>query len=119
DVLTMRMIKRDVPVNAQAQPGLSILEHIEQLQPFGCGNPEPLFVTEGMIVRRKQCIGSDGQHLKLTLHDGKQEWEALAFRRADWYEAVGERIDVAYRLDVNDYNGRCSLQLVVEDLRPI
>ncbi|MDW8070041.1 MAG: single-stranded-DNA-specific exonuclease RecJ [Anaerolineae bacterium] len=90
DVLTMRMIKRDVPVNAQAQPGLSILEHIEQLQPFGCGNPEPLFVTEGMIVRRKQCIGSDGQHLKLTLHDGKQDGR-IAFR-GQIGRAVGERI---------------------------
>jgi single-stranded-DNA-specific exonuclease len=118
DVLTMRMIGRDKSVNAQAQPGLELLEHIERLQPFGCGNPEPLFVTEGMIVRRKQCVGGDGQHLKLILHDGKQEWEAIAFRQANWHEAIGERVDIAYHLTTNDYNGRRSLQLKVEDLRP-
>lgn len=118
DMLTMRMIGRDVPVNAQAQPGLNLLEHIEQLQPFGCGNPEPLFVTEGMVVRRKQCVGSERQHLKLTLDDGKQEWEAIAFRQADCHDIIGERVDVAYHLDINNYNGRCSLQLKVEDLRP-
>ena len=118
DMLTMRVIGRDMAVNAQAQPGLNLLEHIGRLQPFGCGNPEPLFVTEGMIVRRKQCVGGEGQHLKLTLYDGKQEWDAIAFRQADWHAAIDERVDIAYHLETNDYNGRRSLQLKVRDLRP-
>ncbi|MGQ9502481.1 MAG: single-stranded-DNA-specific exonuclease RecJ [Anaerolineae bacterium] len=116
DVLTMRMAGRVTPGNAQAQSGLNVLESIERLQPFGCGNPEPLFVTEGMVVRRKQRVGGEGQHLKITLHDGKQEWEAIAFRQADWHDAIGERVDVAYHLSTNDYNGRRMLQLVVEDM---
>ena len=117
DVLTMRMFGRDVPGNAQAQLGLDLLENLEQLQPCGCGNPEPLFVTAGMEVRRKQRVGGEGQHLKLILYDGKQEWEAIAFRQADWHDAIGERVDVAYHLGTNDYNGRRTLQLVVQDMR--
>ncbi len=117
DVLTMRMAGRSAPADAQAQLGLDVLENLEQLQPCGSGNPEPLFVTEGMAVRRKQRLGGEGQHLKLTLHDGKQEWEAIAFRQAEWHDKISERVDVAYHLGINDYNGRRMLQLVVEDIR--
>jgi len=118
DVLTRRMAGHDAPTHATAQRGLEVMEVLKRLAPFGCDNPKPVFLTRGLVVRRKQLVGSEGRHLKLTLHDGQQEWEAIGFRRANHHDEVGERVDVAYRLDTDEYNGRCYLRLVIEDLRP-
>jgi single-stranded-DNA-specific exonuclease len=117
DVLTARLAGHRPPVSDQAARGLQVLESVECLQPFGCGNSEPVFLTGGMVVRRKWRVGNENAHLKLVLHDGKQEWEAIAFRQASWHDAIGERVDVAYRFSCNDYNGRRTLQLVLEDIR--
>jgi single-stranded-DNA-specific exonuclease len=54
-----------------------------------------------------------------VLFDGKQAWDAIGFNMAAWHAELGERVDVAYRLDINEWNGRHSLQLVLEDLRPV
>jgi len=64
-------------------------------------------------------LGQDQQHLRLTLHDGRQAWSAIAFRQGAWAEklALDTHIDVVYNLEFNEWNGRRQMQLNLKDLR--
>jgi single-stranded-DNA-specific exonuclease len=63
-------------------------------------------------------VGRENRHLKLTLSDGRGTWDAIAFRQGEWADQLPEQIDVAYHLELNEWNGRRMLQLNVQDLRP-
>ncbi|MGB7207901.1 MAG: single-stranded-DNA-specific exonuclease RecJ [Pyrinomonadaceae bacterium] len=100
---------------------LQLLEDIKKLEPFGAGNPKPIFVTRELILRNEPYVMKE-KHLKLQLADktGKR-FEAV------WWDGVEKskkqtlmpdtRIEVAYTAEANTWQGNTRLQLVVEDLR--
>lgn len=90
---------------------------LEQLEPFGYANPNPIFLSREVIVRDARVVGED--HLKMTLSDGRAVWDAIAFRQGGWAEKLPHRIDVVYTLEVNEWNEEKRLQLNVKDLRPV
>jgi single-stranded-DNA-specific exonuclease len=115
ELLAARSIDRQVD---EQHIGLQIVDGLDRLRPFGYHNATPVFATDGMQVKGKRLVGSEGDHLKLVLHDGKQTWDAIAFRKGDWRDHLPTRVDVAYTLEVNQWRGRHRLQLNVKDLRP-
>lgn len=87
--------------------------------PWGQSFPEPLF--DGQFEVRTVRVLSE-RHLKMEVHrEGGPVCEAIAFRHFDHDDAPdvapNARVELAYRLDVNQYNGTERLQLVVEYLR--
>ncbi|EXJ14082.1 single-stranded-DNA-specific exonuclease RecJ [Imhoffiella purpurea] len=115
----------DVPPQPEIQsdgilpPGLLTLETAEMLRlagPWGKGFPEPKFdgpfeVLDARIVGER--------HLKLRLvPPGGVPVEAIGFHFGDRLEQARGRIQLAYRLDVNQYRGVRSAQLVMEYLQP-
>jgi single-stranded-DNA-specific exonuclease len=95
-----------------------LFDTIMRLEPFGNGNPEPLFRTRNVRVRASQVVG--GQHLKLRLHEGKRGGlKAIAFKKADLFEAMfpGREIELAFHLERNEFQGFESLELRVRELR--
>jgi single-stranded-DNA-specific exonuclease len=115
DLLSARAVGRTI-MN-ETDVGLQIMDGLEQLRPFGEGNPAPIFVSHGLEVKGKRIIGADGDHLKLVLYDGRQTWDAIAFRMGSWHNYLPMRVDVAYTLEVNEWGGRQRLQLNVKDLK--
>ncbi len=96
-----------------------LYRELEKLQPFGLGNPVPVFVSRGVPVEQGRAVGSDRRHLKLTVVDERRQlWDAIAFGQGHWADHLPARVDLAYRLERNEWNGRVTLQLNVEDLRP-
>lgn len=89
---------------------------LAQLEPFGYGNREPIFISRGVTVRDARVVGSE--HLKLLLSDGQSVWDCIAFRQGGWINDLPRRIDVAYQLDARTFNGEVRLQLNVKDLQP-
>ena len=96
----------------------ALWEALQPLQPFGEANPEPLFASRNVQVRDSRPVGSEGKHLKLTLFDGKAVWDAIAFGQGHWAGRLPGRIDIAYNLQVNEWQGEKRLQLNVQDIRP-
>lgn len=95
----------------------ALYSELERLQPFGYGNPTPVFVSRRVPVLDARAVG-DGRHLKLALADSTgRRWDAIAFRQGHWMGKLPPRIDLAYSLDLNEWNGRTNLQLNVQDIR--
>jgi len=92
---------------------------LQDLRPFGEGNPEPLFASRHVRVRHQRAVGSDGAHLKLLLSDGNTVWDGIAFRQGDWADHLPDYVDIAYHLQVNEFRGERRLQLNIQDVRPV
>ncbi len=96
----------------------ALYAELERLQPFGFGNPTPVFVSRRVAILDARAVG-DGRHLKLALTDSNgRRWDAIAFRQGHWMGKLPAWIDLAYSLDLNEWNGRTNLQLNVQDIRP-
>lgn len=89
---------------------------LARLEPFGYDNPTPIFVGRNVQVRDSRIVGE--KHLKLSLSDGWAVWDAIAFKQADRASGLPHRVDVAFSLEVNTWNGQTRLQLHVRDIRP-
>ena len=88
------------------------------LEPFGFGNPKPMFLARGMKVQQGSRVGSEGQHLRLKLWDGRAAWIAFAFRQGDRELPESGCVDVVYSLSENYWRGKRVMELRVEDFRP-
>ncbi len=101
---------------------------LAQLEPCGQGNPQPVLASLGLEVVRCSPTKGDGKHLRLTVRDpfdtGPRRsltWDAIAFGQGSSYADLplqGPLVDLAYCLEVNEYNGDRRLQLNVKDIRP-
>lgn len=93
-----------------------ILSDIAQLEPTGSKNPDALFCSRNCKVTRAYAVG-DGRHLKLTLGAGFHRFDAIAFNQGHWMQDLPEYVDVAYAFEINEYQGRQSLQLNIKDIK--
>jgi len=91
---------------------------LEMLQPFGIGNPRPVFAAYNVQVRDCRSVGSEGTSLKFKLSDGIAVWDAIAFRQGIPSEQVPRRVDIAYALQRRIWNDEERLELIVQDWRP-
>ena len=95
------------------------LEQLMQyLEPCGAGNPAPVFGVRGARAVGARRVGVN--HLKFTLDDGSGALSAIGFRWADQVpEAwLAHPLDVAFRLERNEWQGRTTLQARVASLAP-
>jgi single-stranded-DNA-specific exonuclease len=100
------------------------IDQVRQLEPYGQGNPEPIFMARGVqvaavrVVGAKPLMGNPG-HLKMALRSprGGRPLDAIGFGMGHLPLAIGARIDVLYTPEMNVWNGQASLQLRLRDLR--
>ncbi len=95
-----------------------LLKQIEHLQPTGYGNPEAVFITRNVRVARARPVGAEGKHLKLTVTDGWLTFDAIGFQMGHLASQLPAQVDILYTFEINEYNGKQSLQLNLRDLRP-
>ncbi|MBP0973583.1 MAG: single-stranded-DNA-specific exonuclease RecJ [Oscillospiraceae bacterium] len=91
---------------------------LQALEPFGCDNPEPVFMVENASIREIRPL-SAGVHTKLTVDVGGVRCDALLFRTAPERTGLkpGDTIHMMVRLSVSAYMGQDSVSLVVQDYR--
>ena len=99
---------------------LPMVEELELLAPFGEGNPEPLFRTDGMLLRGLRRIGSSGNHIKATAVKDDRYVDLVAFSKGHQFQELADmgRCDAIYMPIINKWNGMRSVQLRVCDMRP-
>ncbi|WP_409969731.1 DHHA1 domain-containing protein [Bengtsoniella intestinalis] len=98
---------------------LDELDQLSQLEPYGSGNPRPVFALLGAMVEGAQLVGQ-GKHLKLRLSKGLHRFDGIFFSVSPEAAAlqIGDRVDVAFHLQANVFRGNTSLQMQLVDLRP-
>ena len=75
-------------------------------------------MTERLKVIDSRTVGSDGQHLKLRLAaPGHAPVDAIGFGLGEKTRVISTLVDVAYTLEVNEWNGSRSVQLSLQDVR--
>ncbi len=94
-----------------------ILDAVEQLEPTGASNPSALFCSRNVRVLRANTVGK-GEHLKLVLGAGSNQLDAIAFRQGALLENLPDYVDIAYTFEINEFNGRSTMQLNVRDIQP-
>ena len=103
-----------------AYADLDLVEQLEQLEPLGEGNPEPLFVFRNLKVQHARRIGKDLSHLKVMFAgDGGRLIDGVGFGQAEWCDwfKAHDRVDVLCRLEKNTYRDETKLQMQIVDLR--
>jgi single-stranded-DNA-specific exonuclease len=99
---------------------LELANELRYAGPWGQHFPEPVFDGRFTLVSQR-LVGEKHLKLVLSLPGSTQVLDAIAFN-VDldiWPDQAVEEVDIAYRLDVNEFRGQRSVQLVVEHLVPV
>jgi len=95
----------------------SFFNIIEQMQPFGPGNTQPVFIARGVWDKGSRIVKEN--HIRFCLQQGAVQMDGIGFGLAGKFELLqkGVSIDVVFTLDENEWNNRKTLQLHVIDFR--
>jgi single-stranded-DNA-specific exonuclease len=97
------------------QLSLEFLTDYELLQPFGNGNPQPIFMARGVHLSRPP-VHMKNQHLRLNLRQGYAEQDAVFFGGGE-VALPDPPWDIAFTIDRNTFRGRTTLQIIIQDVR--
>ncbi|HRI05760.1 MAG TPA: single-stranded-DNA-specific exonuclease RecJ [Candidatus Dojkabacteria bacterium] len=121
DNIGVDVIERTLDLDAQIEP-LSVDSHlfeaIETLKPFGYGNSKPLmYIADAEII--DIMLMKQGEHMKLKINNGGKGTTALMFNCKDDSEQfkVGDRVDLAAYISLNEWNGYRNIELQVKEWR--
>lgn len=97
---------------------LQLLEKIACLEPYGMGNPTPVFAGYGLPIKGLYPIGKDKNHLRVQLEKGYAEVDGVGWNMAEYAESMykGDSVNVAFTMEVNEYKGICRPQLILQDM---
>ena len=95
-----------------------LVAQIASLEPFGSGNEQPILRSDNVRVLHMRKMGSDGQHVKLnTQTENGTAMDFVAFNAPEHYFVdVGTKITVWYQPDVNEWQGRRSMQGMLQHI---
>jgi single-stranded-DNA-specific exonuclease len=98
-------------------------KELQKLAPFGFGNYEPVFATREAKIIDARLIGATRKHLKLKVSSEglRAVLDAVAFNMADMYGQLksNQFLDLAYSIDMNQWNGNRQLQLKIRDIHAL
>lgn len=135
--LADKKLKADTFIDAQMKLSAVTVRNcqlMKKLEPFGMGNPEPLFILKDLRITDKRLLGSKKEHLKLKVDDpetvkkenitthlnNSPNIDIIAFRQGGFGQdlKIGDLITVTARLNLNIWNGYTTPQLIVKEILP-
>jgi single-stranded-DNA-specific exonuclease len=120
DLVKGKMPEPELAIDAwipEEDVGADLLDQLDRLQPFGQGNPEPVFGLRGVVLKQRPKIFGKG-HFRFNLPvGGGGNVSGVAWKKSDRVPAQGAPIDLAATLSWNCWNGRKNPQLTLADWR--
>lgn len=105
-----------------SQLNVATIRQIEQLEPFGCGNPRPLLCASGVtLAEPPKRIGGGERHISLKLSQLGITIRGVGFGMGDQCDELAANsgpLDIAYRPVINDFRGRQTAEVQLVDWRP-
>ena len=119
--LSQEDLIENVKVEYELQEGqvdLKLVDDLHLLEPFGMSNPTPRFIMRDLLLSNIGFVGAAKQHLKLTLQKD-HVYEAIGFNMAYLADDFtrGDKVDVLFQLDENNYNNNRKVQFLLKDVR--
>lgn len=104
--------KADVVIGDLSEVNEDLIDQLDQLEPFGSGNPEPILKIEKVVVADVRKMGADNQHVKLDIKDRTgRRMQAVAFNAPDHYFVQpGDVVTVLFQPSINEWQGRRSVE---------
>jgi single-stranded-DNA-specific exonuclease len=92
---------------------------LKQLEPHGYANSTPVFASRGVSIVELRTVGADGAHLKMKVGDGGTIFDAIGFKFGPMAERLsrGDKLDIAYTFEENEWNGERKYQLNIKDIK--
>ncbi|MBQ3017250.1 MAG: single-stranded-DNA-specific exonuclease RecJ [Clostridia bacterium] len=110
-------VEADIEISL-SDVNLSLADDLRILEPYGVSNPVPSFVLKDITLTEIAPV-SEGKHTRLAFTDGKNVVVGMFFScnpdTLDIY--VGDKVDVLFNLDVNEWSGRRNAQLIIRDIK--
>lgn len=102
-----------------AQISMDILDAVSSLEPFGAGNPQPIFGLYGMKIEGFSPVGN-GKHMRITVTKGDTKLFAMYFgmNENSFFYSVGDTVDLAVNLEKNEYMGNVRIGVYIRNMRP-
>ena len=99
-------------INAQ------LAESLEALEPFGAGNPQPVFGIFGVRITGIKPVG-DGKHLRISFTKGNTQFCAMKFSTTlkELPYREGDTVDLAVKIDKNEFRGEIRASVQIKDMR--
>ncbi|MEX2461472.1 MAG: single-stranded-DNA-specific exonuclease RecJ [Paenibacillaceae bacterium] len=116
------ILQADLVCDLREMP-LEMIQQLNQLAPYGMGNPSPRFIFRGLRIDEMKTMGREQQHLKMLLSESKEDAacsiEAIAFNKGALSILISAtaRIDVYGELSINEWNGNRKPQLMMQDIQ--
>lgn len=107
----------DVKVDVH-QLSENLVDELSLLEPTGHANKSPVFMAGRARILECRTVGKDERHLKLKIaRAGQPPLDAIGFGLGDWSRKLDEFVDLAFQIEMNEWNGKQTLQLRLEDVR--
>ena len=126
----------DVPMPLR-YVSMDLIRQLDSLEPFGTGNPRPLFAEAGLSLLGMEIFGKRSNAMKLRVKDSRGgtfilmsfDPDGIVSDIKQWFTDevcdkilrgidTGVKIDVAYQPQINTYNGMSSIQFMLRNMRP-
>ncbi|OGH64988.1 MAG: single-stranded-DNA-specific exonuclease RecJ [Candidatus Magasanikbacteria bacterium RIFCSPHIGHO2_01_FULL_41_23] len=106
---------------------------LDKFKPFGQGNPKPRYLARGITVVNLETMGKDGKHLRINVkHHTPRIRKIIGWNLCgngnggngngvNWSKElkIGDKIDIVFEVDINEWNGNRELQLLIVDLKKV
>ncbi|OEF98975.1 single-stranded-DNA-specific exonuclease RecJ [Vulcanibacillus modesticaldus] len=98
---------------------LELIKQIEQMEPFGMGNPSPRILINQAEISDLTVLGNEKQHLKINVKDKNKYMEALFFKKSDLIKDIAplSKVQLLGELTLNNWKGQVKPQIIVRDLQ--
>jgi single-stranded-DNA-specific exonuclease len=117
DVVAKLHIDAEAPLDEFTK---EVITELQMLEPFGQGNPSPIFATRGVhLSSPPRRVGTGGEHLQLVITDNTTSIRCVGF----WFGKLEKKLleheffNIAYQPQLNTYNGSSNVEFILADVQ--
>lgn len=114
----IKQVKIDRLLNG-GELSMATARQLAALEPYGMGNEKPIFAVKNAKAVFVSAVGEDNRHLRMQIEKDNTRIACIGFGMGEYSSTIkpGDTLHVAFRLDINSYQGRENAQLVLVDIK--
>lgn len=113
-----RKLMADLEIKDFNEITFEIIEELQLLEPFGLGNPKPIFLIQSAEIQNINTFGKDGNHICINIFHSQNNINAKAFNKAEQFNhlQIGQTINILGHLSINKWNNQKNIEIDIVDI---